>query len=160
MVTSWVLLSNRKISKKKNCRVSNRVVCKLVWFVSRFHQIDSYQNFSEDRALFSSSVNQSFRRIVRFTLVLRSVEFMFWSRSCYWFGLIRVQFVCFSDRFHQFLATTANFFHFRTVFSSNSESVRKTAITFAYELRFWCSIYQNRWEQIFGSVYLRWRRVR
>jgi len=70
-----------------------------------------------------------------FSFRVRSFEFVSWSR-CYWLGLVRVQFVCFSHSFHQFLATSANFFHFRTVLSSNSESVRKTAITFAYELRF------------------------
>ena len=119
--------------------------------------------------LFSSSGNQSFRYIVRFTSTLsfkcpcvrrislvpycfhvlqpiraiafayfsfrvRSVEFLSWSRSCYWLGLVTVQF--FSHCFHQFVATTANFSHFWTVLSSNSESVRKTAITFAYELQF------------------------
>ena len=71
-----------------------------------------------------------------FSLRVRSVEFVSWSRSCYWLGLVRVQLGVFSHRFHQFLATAANFFHFRTVLSSNSESVRKTTITFAYELQF------------------------
>ena len=69
-----------------------------------------------------------------FSLRVRSVEFVSWSRFCYWLGLVRVQFMCFSHLFHQFLATAAKFFHYRTILSSNSESVRKTAITFAYEL--------------------------
>jgi hypothetical protein len=69
-----------------------------------------------------------------FSFRVRSVEFLSWSRSCYWLGLVTVQF--FSHCFHQFVATTANFSHFWTVLSSNSESVRKTAITFAYELQF------------------------
>ena len=71
-----------------------------------------------------------------FSFRVRSVEFVSWSRSCYWLGLVTFQFVCFSHCFHQFLATIANFSHFWTVLSSNSESVRKTAITFAYELQF------------------------
>ena len=69
-----------------------------------------------------------------FSFRVRCVEFLSWSRSCYWLGLVTVQF--FSHCFHQFVATTVNFSHFRTVLSSNSESVRKTAITFAYELQF------------------------
>jgi len=52
MVTSLVLLSKRKISKsfKKYCRISDRVVRKPDRFVSRLHQIESFQNLSEDRA--------------------------------------------------------------------------------------------------------------
>jgi len=45
-----------------------------------------------------------------FSFRVRSVEFVSWSRSCYWLGLVRVQFVYFCHRFHQFLATAANFF--------------------------------------------------
>jgi len=71
-----------------------------------------------------------------FSFRVRSVEFVSWSRSCYWLGLVRVQFECFFPPFPEFLATAANFSHFRADLSSNSESVRKTAITFAYELRF------------------------
>ena len=82
-----------------------------------------------------------------FSFRVPSVEFVSSSRSCYWLGLVTFQFVCFSHCFHQFLATTAIFSHFRTVLSSNSESVRKTAITFAYELQFWHSIYQNQIDQ-------------
>jgi len=95
-------------------------------------------------------VLQPFRAITfaYFSFRVRSVDFVFWSRSCCWLGLVRVQFMCFSHRFHQFLATAAKFSHFRTVLSSNSESVRKTAITFTYKLRFQCSIYQNRSEKI------------
>jgi len=97
---------------------------------------------------------QPFRAIAfaYFTFRVRSVEFVSWSRSCCWLGLVRVQFICFNHRFHQFLATVANFFQCRTVLSSNSESVRKTVITFAYELRFQRSIYQNRSEKNFRSV--------
>ena len=69
-----------------------------------------------------------------FSFRVRSVEFLSWSRSCYWLGLVTVQF--FSHCFHQIVATTTKFSHFSTVLSSNSESVRKTAITFAYELQF------------------------
>jgi len=82
--------------------------------------------------------------LVYFSFRVRSVEFVSRSRYCYWLGLVRVQFVCFSHRFHQFLATAANFSHFHTVLSSNSESIRKIAITFAYEFQFWRSTYQNR----------------
>ena len=91
------------------------------------------------------SILQPFHAIAfaYFSFRVRSVEFVSWSRSCCWLGLVRVQFMCFPHRFHQFLATAANFSHFRTVLSSNSESVRKTTITFAYKLRFQCSIYQN-----------------
>ena len=78
-------------------------------------------------------VLQSFRAIAcaYFSFRVHGVEFVSWSRSYCWLGLVRVQFVCFSYRFHQFLATAVNFSHFRTVLSSNLESVRKTAITFA-----------------------------
>ena len=48
--------------------------------------------------------------------------------------------------FHQILAAVINFACIVPVCSSNSESVRKTDLVFAYELRFWRSIYQNRSE--------------
>ena len=51
-----------------------------------------------------------------FSFRVRSVEFVSWLRSCYWLGHVTVQFVCFSHCFHQILATTANFSHFRNVF--------------------------------------------
>jgi len=131
--------------------------------------------------LFSSSGNQSFRYTVSFecscvrpispvpyrfpvlqpfpaiafayfSFRVRSVEFVSWSRSCCWLGLVRVQFISFPHRFHQFLATAAKFSHFRTVLSSNLKSVRKTAITFAYELQFERFMYQNRSEKNFKSV--------
>ena len=87
-----------------------------------------------------------------FSFRVHSVESVSWSRSYCWLGLVRVQFMCFPHRFHQFLAIDANFSHFRTVLSANLEFVRKTAITFTYELRFQRSIYQNRLEKSFGSV--------
>jgi len=83
-----------------------------------------------------------------FSFRVCSVEFVSWSRFCCWLGLVRVQFISFPHRFHQFLATAAKFSHFRTVLSSNSKYVRKTAITFAYELRFQRFIYQNKSEKI------------
>ena len=121
--------------------------------------------------LFSSSVNQRFRRTVIFKSILsfecpcvcpislmlycfyvlqpiraiafayfsfrvRSFEFGSWSRSCYWLGLVRVQFVCFFPPFPSIYSHRANFSHYRTVLSSNSLSVRKTDKIFAYELRF------------------------
>ena len=78
-----------------------------------------------------------------FSFTVHSVEFVSWSRSCCWLGLVRVQFVCFPHRFLQFLATAASFSYFRSILSYHLESVRKIAITFAYELRFQRSIYQN-----------------
>ena len=78
---------------------------------------------------------------------VRSVEFLSLSRSCCQIDLVRVQFVYFPHHFHKFLDTATNFFHFRTVLSSNSVSVCKTAITFVYKLRFRRSIYQNRSEK-------------
>ena len=87
-----------------------------------------------------------------FSFRVRSVEFVSRSSSCCWLGLVRVQIMCFPHRFHQFLATAANVSHFRTVLSTNLESVRKTATTFTYELRFQRSIYQNRSEKNFRSV--------
>ena len=55
--------------------------------------------------------------------------------------------------FHQILAVVTNFAHIVPVLSSNSESVLKTGLVFAYELGFWRSIYQNRSEIFFGSVH-------
>ena len=95
--------------------------------------------------LFSSSGNQSFRYIVRFTSTLsfkcpcvrpislvpycfhvlqpiraiafayfsfrvRSVEFVSWSRSCYWLGLVTVQFVCFFPLFPSISSHHRKFF--------------------------------------------------
>jgi len=135
MVTWWVLLSERKISKKRI--VGFRIVLFASWIdlclvstksiVTRtFRKIGPH--------LFSSSGNQSFRHTVRFTSTLifefpyvrpislvsycfhvlqpirviafayfsfgvHSVEFVSWSRYCYWLGLVRVQFVCFFQPF-------------------------------------------------------------
>ena len=124
--------------------------------------------------LFSSSGNQRFRYTVRFTSTL-SFEY-----SClrpiylvpYRFPVLQpfctiafgyysfrvrsvvcgVNFVCISSLFPSISSHRPNFPHFRTVLFSNSESVHKKAITFAYELRFQRSIYQNRSEKNFGSA--------
>ena len=114
--------------------------------------------------LFSSSGNQSFTYTIRFTSTL-SFECSCVRPICpvpYRFPTLQpfcaVAFAYFSfrvfpHRFHQFPGTAANFFHFWTVLSSSSEPVHKTAITFTYEPRFQCSIYQNRSEKFFGCVY-------
>ena len=49
-------------------------------------------------------------------------------------------------RFHQILAAVTNFARIVPILSSNSESVLKTGLVFAYELKFRRSIYQNRSE--------------
>ena len=54
----------------------------------------------------------------------------------------------FPHRFHQIFAVVTNFAHIVPVLSSNSESIRKTGLVFAYELGFRRSIYQNRLEKI------------
>jgi len=137
MVTSWVLLCRRKISKKIKRITGFRIVLFASWIdlclvstksiVTRtFRKIGPH--------LFSSSENQSFRHTIRFTSTLsfecpcvrlitlvpycfhvlqpiraiafayfsfrvRSVEFVSWSRSCYWLGLVRVHFMCFFPPF-------------------------------------------------------------
>ena len=95
--------------------------------------------------LFSSSGNQNFRHIVRFTSTLSfkcpcvrpislvpycfhvlqpiraiafayfsfrvpSVEFVSWSRSCYWLGLVTFQFVCFFPPFPSIYSHRRKFF--------------------------------------------------
>ena len=99
---------------------------------------------------YRSPVLQPFRAIAfaYFSFGVRSVEFVSWSRSCCWLENVRVQFMCFFHHFNQFVGTAAIFSHFRTVLSSNSESVHKTTRTFAYGLWFQRSIYQNRSEKI------------
>ena len=54
----------------------------------------------------------------------------------------------FPYRFHQILATVTNFARIVPVLSSNSESVLKTGLVFANELRFRRSIYENRSKKI------------
>jgi len=85
---------------------------------------------------YRSPVLQPFRAIAfaYFSFGVRSVEFVSWSRSCCWLENVRVQFMCFFHHFNQFVGTAAIFSHFRTVLSSNSESVHKTTRTFAYGL--------------------------
>ena len=51
-----------------------------------------------------------------------------------------------SHRFHQIFAVVTSFAHIVPVLSSNSESILKTDLVFAYELRFRHSIYANRSE--------------
>ena len=53
----------------------------------------------------------------------------------------------FPHRFHQIFAVVTTFAHNVPVLSSNSESILKTGLVFAYELRFRRSIYQNRSEK-------------
>ena len=56
----------------------------------------------------------------------------------------------FSYRFHQIFAVVTSFVHIVPVLSSNSEPILKTGLVFAYELRFRCSIYQNRSKKFAG----------
>ena len=63
-------------------------------------------------------VLQPFRAIAfaYFSLRVRSVEFVSSLRSCCCLRLVRVQFVYFFPHcFHQFLATSTNISHFRTI---------------------------------------------
>jgi len=103
--------------------------------------------------LYRFRILQPFRAIAfaYFSFRVRSVEFVFLLRSCCWLGLVRVQFVCFFLPFPSISSHHRKFFPF-TVLSSNSESVRKIAITFTYELQFQCSIYRNQSDKNFGSV--------
>ena len=91
------------------------------------------------------SIPRTFRAIAfaYFGFRVRRVEFVSWSRSCCWLGHVRVQFMCFPHRFHQILVAMTNFARIVPVLSSNSESVLKTGLVFAYELGFRRSIYQN-----------------
>ena len=59
----------------------------------------------------------------------------------------------FPHRFHQILTAVTNFARIVPVLSSNSESVRKTGLVFAYELGFRRSIYQNQSEIFFGFIH-------
>ena len=59
----------------------------------------------------------------------------------------------FPHHFHQILAAVTNFARIVPVLSSNSESVLKTGLVFAYELRFRRSIYHNQSEKIFRSIH-------
>ena len=66
--------------------------------------------------------------------------------------------------FHQILAAVTNFARIVLVLSSNSDSVLKTGLVFAYELGFRHSIYQNRSEFFSLDVFagpneLRWGRI-
>jgi len=57
-------------------------------------------------------VLQTFRAIAfaYFSFRVRSVEFMSWSRSCCWLGLVRVQFMCFSPPFPSISSHRHKFF--------------------------------------------------
>ena len=101
------------------------------------------------------SCPRTFRAIAfaYFSFRVRRVEFVSWSRSCWWLGHVRVQFVCFPHRFQQILAVVTNFAHIVPVLSYNSEPILKTGLVFAYEIRFWRSIYQNRSKKNFRSIH-------
>ena len=45
-----------------------------------------------------------------FSFRVRSVEFLSWSRSCYWLGLVTFQFVCFFPLFPSISSHHRNFF--------------------------------------------------
>ena len=68
--------------------------------------------------------------------------------------------MCFSHHFHQILVAVTNFARIVPVLSSNSESVLKTGLVFAYELGFRRSIYQNRSEKFLDPSILGIARVR
>jgi len=57
-------------------------------------------------------VLQPFRAIAfaYFSFKVRSVEFVFWSRSCCWLGLVKVQLMCFSPRFPSISSHRRKFF--------------------------------------------------
>ena len=132
MVTSVVILSKRKISKKRILGF---------WIVLFGSRIDVCLVSTKSRVtktfwkirppLFSSSGNQSFRYTVRFTSILSfkcsyvraislafahfsftvcSFEFVSWSTSCCQFGLVRVQFMYFCPSFPSICSHRHKFF--------------------------------------------------